>query len=119
MSEVLVTGGAGFIGSNLIEQLLTLGQKVICLDNFSTGKKKNLEDVQHKVGPSNWKQFTLIEADITNLGTRIFCRDKHVNKSVHIALVGRNRFGNRSRNRSQRGMVQDIIHANTRTLAGA
>ena len=40
---ILVTGGAGFIGSNLCEVLLQKGNKVICLDNFSTGKRENLE----------------------------------------------------------------------------
>ena len=41
-SSVLITGGAGFIGSNLIEVLLTLNNKVICLDDFSTGKRENI-----------------------------------------------------------------------------
>ena len=42
-NKVLITGGAGFIGSNLCEELLRLGNKVICLDNFSTGKIENIE----------------------------------------------------------------------------
>jgi len=59
-SKVLVTGGAGFIGSNLIESLLAAGNNVTCLDNFSTGKKENLKDfIKH---PS----FCLIEGDIRN-----------------------------------------------------
>ena len=41
--KILVTGGAGFIGSNLCEELLRLGNKVVCLDNFATGKIENLE----------------------------------------------------------------------------
>ncbi|MCF6185295.1 MAG: NAD-dependent epimerase/dehydratase family protein, partial [Bacteroidales bacterium] len=41
--KILVTGGAGFIGSNLIEYLLEYNNKVICLDNFSTGKKENIK----------------------------------------------------------------------------
>ena len=43
--KVLVTGGAGFIGSNLCETLLEKGNKVVCLDNFSTGKKENIEEL--------------------------------------------------------------------------
>jgi UDP-N-acetylglucosamine 4-epimerase len=43
-SNVLVTGGAGFIGSNLVESLLFSGNNVVCLDNFSTGRKENLRD---------------------------------------------------------------------------
>jgi len=60
-SRVLVTGGAGFIGSNLVESLLNAGNKVVCLDNFSTGKRENLESF---IGN---KQFTLIEGDIRNI----------------------------------------------------
>jgi len=59
--KILVTGGAGFIGSNLCEVLLEKGNKVICLDNFSTGKRKNIE-----VFLSN-PNFTLIEGDIRKL----------------------------------------------------
>jgi UDP-N-acetylglucosamine/UDP-N-acetylgalactosamine 4-epimerase len=60
-SRVLVTGGAGFIGSNLIESLLLQNNKVTCLDNFSTGKRENL-----KTFASN-KNFRLIEGDIRNV----------------------------------------------------
>ncbi|MBQ2351374.1 MAG: NAD-dependent epimerase/dehydratase family protein, partial [Bacteroidales bacterium] len=42
-SKVLVTGGAGFIGSNIVDRLLKQNNKVICLDNFSTGKRENIE----------------------------------------------------------------------------
>jgi len=59
-SKVLVTGGAGFIGSNLIETLLEQNNNVICLDNFSTGKRENIE------GYVNNSNFTLIEGDIRN-----------------------------------------------------
>lgn len=58
--KVLVTGGAGFIGSNLIDRLLEQNNKVICLDNFATGKRENLEQaLKHP-------DFTLIEGDIRN-----------------------------------------------------
>jgi UDP-N-acetylglucosamine 4-epimerase len=60
-SRVLVTGGAGFIGSNLIESLLLSGNHVTCLDNFSTGKRENLKGF---AGNSN---FRLIEGDIRNM----------------------------------------------------
>ena len=59
-SKVLVTGGAGFIGSNLIESFLEAGNKVVCLDNFSTGSKKNISEYMSH--PS----FSLIEGDIRN-----------------------------------------------------
>jgi len=62
----LVTGVAGFIGSNLLEALLNLGQRVIGLDNFSTGHAHNLEDVRASVGQAAWKRFHFIEGDITS-----------------------------------------------------
>jgi UDP-N-acetylglucosamine/UDP-N-acetylgalactosamine 4-epimerase len=62
----LVTGAAGFIGSNLVESLLKLDQKVVGLDNFSTGHESNLEDVQQIVGRERWEKFSLIEADIAD-----------------------------------------------------
>jgi len=58
--KVLVTGGAGFIGSNLVESLLNSGNNVVCLDNFSTGKRENL-----KAFAKN-PHFKLIEGDIRN-----------------------------------------------------
>jgi UDP-N-acetylglucosamine 4-epimerase len=60
----LVTGAAGFIGSNLVETLLKLNQRVTGLDNFATGHRRNLEQVRDIVGESAWSGFTLIEADI-------------------------------------------------------
>jgi len=60
-SRVLITGGAGFIGSNLCETLLNNQLQVICLDNFSTGKRENIAAFL------NHPQFTLIEGDIRNL----------------------------------------------------
>lgn len=58
--KVLITGGAGFIGSNLVESMLNSGNYVVCLDNFSTGKRENL------IGFMNNPDFKLIEADIRN-----------------------------------------------------
>lgn len=60
-SKVLVTGGAGFIGSNLCERLLQQNNKVVCLDNFSTSKKENIEPFLKNIN------FTFIEGDIRNL----------------------------------------------------
>ena len=60
----LVTGNAGFIGSNLTEFLLAHNQKVVGLDNFSTGYRHNIEDVLASVGEENAKHFTFIESDI-------------------------------------------------------
>jgi len=59
-STILVTGGAGFIGSNLTEALLNLGYKVVCLDNFSTGHRKNIEPFL------TYNNYKLIEGDIRN-----------------------------------------------------
>jgi len=63
----LITGVAGFIGSNLLETLLNLGQFVVGLDNFSTGFQKNLDEVKSLVNPEQWERFSFIEGDIQNL----------------------------------------------------
>lgn len=59
--NILVTGGAGFIGSNLCEELINLGANVTCLDNFSTGFRENLDAIK------DHPNFKLIEGDIRNL----------------------------------------------------
>ena len=66
----LVTGGAGFIGSNIVEMLLRLNQRVTTLDNFSTGYEKNLAQVKNLVGSDNWKNHTLIRGDIRDPATK-------------------------------------------------
>ena len=63
----LVTGVAGFIGSNLLEFLLRHGQQVRGLDNFATGHHHNLDEVQRLVGDAAWARFNFIEGDLTNL----------------------------------------------------
>ena len=63
----LVTGVAGFIGSNLLETLLKLDQTVIGLDNFATGHQHNLDEVQSLVSAAQWAKFTFYEGDIRNL----------------------------------------------------
>lgn len=62
----LVTGGAGFIGSHLVEALLQAGQDVVTLDNFATGHKANLQDVRRIVGDNAWQKHRLIEGDIAD-----------------------------------------------------
>ncbi len=63
----LITGVAGFIGSNLLETLLQLDQTVIGLDNFATGHQHNLDEVEQTVTADQWANFTFIEGDIRNL----------------------------------------------------
>lgn len=83
----LVTGAAGFIGSNLVEKLLILGQRVVGLDNFATGSRDNLCDVQRVVGAEAFKRFEFVEGDILhqNLCTEI-CRE--VDFVLHQAALG-------------------------------
>jgi UDP-N-acetylglucosamine/UDP-N-acetylgalactosamine 4-epimerase len=63
----LITGVAGFIGSNLLETLLKLNQKVVGLDNFSTGHQHNLDEVKGLVTSEQWLNFNFIQGDIRNL----------------------------------------------------
>ena len=63
----LITGVAGFIGSNLLETLLKLDQRVVGLDNFATGHQRNLDEVQSLVSLEQWARFNFIEGDIRNL----------------------------------------------------
>src|SRR5258708_6168829 len=65
----LVTGVAGFIGSNLLEALLGANQTVIGLDNFSTGKQRNLDEVVQAVAPAQRARFKFIQGDISDLET--------------------------------------------------
>ncbi|MBA4417870.1 MAG: LPS biosynthesis protein WbpP, partial [Syntrophus sp. (in: bacteria)] len=83
----LVTGVAGFIGSNLLEALLRLDQKVVGIDNFLTGHRRNLDEVQSLVLPSQWTNFTFYEGDIRNLES---CRKvcSGVNIVLHEAALG-------------------------------
>ena len=83
----MITGVAGFIGSNLLEALLRLDQSVIGLDNFLTGHKRNLEDVECLVGKDRWKKFKFVEGDIRNLD---ICREVCVGVDfvLHQAALG-------------------------------
>jgi UDP-N-acetylglucosamine 4-epimerase len=63
----LITGVAGFIGSNLLEALLKLNQRVVGLDNFATGHQRNLDEVKTLVTPAQWHNFNFMNGDIRNL----------------------------------------------------
>ena len=83
----LVTGCAGFIGSNLVEHLLKLNQTVAGVDNFSTGKRRNLDEVQTLVTPEQWARFTFTDGDVRNLETcKTLCRG--VDYVLHEAALG-------------------------------
>ncbi|MBG0792624.1 Vi polysaccharide biosynthesis UDP-N-acetylglucosaminuronic acid C-4 epimerase TviC [Methylocystis sp. H62] len=83
----LITGVAGFIGSNLLETLLKLDQRVVGLDNFATGYRRNLDEVKALVEPSQWNQFTFIEGDICDFdGCRRVC--EYVDYVLHEAALG-------------------------------
>lgn len=83
----LVTGGAGFIGSHLVESLLTLGQDVVSMDNFATGYRQNLDTVRAAVGAQAWRRHRFVEADITDLAA---CRQacEGVAIVLHQAALG-------------------------------
>jgi UDP-N-acetylglucosamine 4-epimerase len=86
----LVTGAAGFIGSNLVEALLKLDQKVVGLDNFSTGYQHNLEEVKSLVSVDQWSRFQFIDGDICDL------------KKSHEAMMWQNK--------SQKEPVEFVLH---------
>lgn len=82
-----LTGVAGFIGSNLLEKLLTLNQRVIGLDDFCTGSRRNLEEVRGLVSSAQWDNFQFIEGDIRDLAA---CREacRGVDYVLHQAALG-------------------------------
>ena len=83
----LITGVAGFIGSNLLETLLKLNQTVVGLDNFATGHQYNMDEVKTLVEEGQWKRFKFIEGDIRNLED---CREavSGVDYVLHQAALG-------------------------------
>ncbi|CDG83257.1 wbgU [Janthinobacterium agaricidamnosum NBRC 102515 = DSM 9628] len=83
----LITGVAGFIGSNLLETLLGLGQRVTGIDNFITGHRHNLEQVRDIVGNKLWSNFTFIEGDIRSAAN---CAEacRAVDFVLHQAALG-------------------------------
>jgi UDP-N-acetylglucosamine 4-epimerase len=102
----LITGVAGFIGSNLLEALLRLNQKVTGLDNFSTGHRHNLDQVQDMVGSEAWRNFTFIEGDIRRIED---CTNacKNVDFVLHEAALG-----------SVPRSIEDPILANENNISG-
>ena len=83
----LVTGSAGFIGSNLLQTLLGAGQSVVSLDNFATGHRRNLEQVRAAVGDIAWSRHRFIEGDIAEPQV---CRDAcaGIELVLHQAALG-------------------------------
>lgn len=83
----LITGVAGFIGSNLLETLLKLNQQVVGVDNFATGHQHNLDDVQHNVSQQQWQNFQFVEGDIRHIDDcHRVCRG--VDYVLHQAALG-------------------------------
>jgi len=83
----LVTGSAGFIGSHLVQHLLELGQAATGLDNFATGSRRNLDEVQGAVSSEQWSRHRFIEADIRDpIACREACRG--VDIVLHQAALG-------------------------------
>jgi UDP-N-acetylglucosamine 4-epimerase len=102
----LVTGAAGFIGSNIVESLLQLDQNVVGLDNFETSRKRNLEEVKRLAGPSRWRNFRFIEGDIRDLKVcRRACR--RVDLVSHQAALG-----------SVPRSIEDPLHTNSCNVSG-
>jgi UDP-N-acetylglucosamine 4-epimerase len=89
----LITGCAGFIGSNLLETLLLLNQKVTGLDNFATGHQHNLDEVKSQVSKEQWENFTFIKGDIRNIedcnkAVISSANNKAVDYILHQAALG-------------------------------
>ena len=83
----LITGVAGFIGSNLLETLLKLDQNVVGLDNFATGHQKNLDEVKSLVSAEQWQRFSFIEGDIRKVDDcHQACKD--ADYVLHQAALG-------------------------------
>ncbi|EPD8907941.1 NAD-dependent epimerase/dehydratase family protein [Escherichia coli] len=83
----LITGVAGFIGSNLLEALLKLNQKVVGLDNFATGHQANLDEVKESVSAEQWSAFSFVEGDICEPETCVEVV-KGVDHVLHQAALG-------------------------------
>ena len=102
----LITGVAGFIGSNLLETLLQLVQTVIGLDNFSTGPQANLDEVRSLVSSQQLRRFSFIEGDIRDLAT---CSEacSGVDYILHQAALG-----------SVPRSIEDPITTNANNISG-
>ena len=102
----LITGVAGFIGSNLLEQLLMLNQTIIGLDNFATGHRHNLDEVKSAVSKAQWQKFHFIEEDIQEYKACISAV-KGVDYVLHQAAVG-----------SVPRSIEDPINSNNANISG-
>ena len=102
----LITGVAGFIGSNLLETLLLLDQKVVGLDNFATGFQHNLDEVQGLVSKDQWQNFSFIEGDIRNLD------------DCHAACVGVDYVLHQAALGSVPRSISDPINTNDTNISG-
>ena len=102
----LITGVAGFIGSNLLEQLLVLDQTVVGLDNFATGYSRNLDEVQNSVTEAQWQKFNFIEGDIREYETCISAVEG-VDYVLHQAALG-----------SVPRSIEDPISSNSVNISG-
>ena len=102
----LITGVAGFIGSNLLEQLLKLDQVIIGLDNFATGHQRNLDEVKSLVTRSQWQKFHFIKGDIRDYETCISAV-KGVDYVSHQAALG-----------SVPRSIEDPINSNSANISG-
>jgi len=102
----LVTGVAGFIGSNVLESLLLLDQNVVGLDNFATGHQFNLDDVKTEVSVKQWQRFQFIEGDICDYATckRVLGGVDYV---LHQAALG-----------SVPRSISSPIHSNSANITG-
>ena len=102
----LITGVAGFIGSNLLQTLLDLNQTVVGLDNFSTGHQYNLQEVKASVGEDKWSRFKFIEGDICDVHA---CREACacVDYVLHQAALG-----------SVPRSIEDPITTNANNISG-
>jgi UDP-N-acetylglucosamine/UDP-N-acetylgalactosamine 4-epimerase len=102
----LITGVAGFIGSNFLETLLNHDQQVVGLDNFSTGYRRNLDQVRDLAGPDKWLRFKFFEGDIRDLSTcRKVCAG--IDYVLHHAALG-----------SVPRSLEDPISTNENNVAG-
>lgn len=102
----VVTGVAGFIGSNLLECLLSLGQRVVGLDNFATGRRANFVEVRQAVTAEQWAGFTFVEGDIKDLRiARSVCAE--ADYVLHQAALG-----------SVPGSISDPIATNAANVDG-
>jgi UDP-N-acetylglucosamine 4-epimerase len=118
----LITGVAGFIGSNLLETLLKLNQLVVGLDNFATGHQRNLDEVQTLVEPSQWANFRFIRGDIRNLDdcqkAMTFCYSSAANNSSKDKAIAVEYVLHQAALGSVPRSVEDPITSNSANVTG-